>query len=334
MLFGFCMSRIVTMIMRIVWATRETSVRVAIAANIFVAAGIVLLFVVNVLFAQRIVRACHPHSGWHPIFYYTFIGIYVLIVVTLIMLITSVIQSFYTLNTNTKRIDRDIQLYGQTFYTAISFLPLPMVLLGLVVPRKTRVEKFGQGRFRTKIAILLTSTFFLCLGASYRAGVNYAGGMRPRNDPANYQNKACFYIFNFVVEIIVIYLYVLVRVDQRFFVPDGSHHAGDYLRRDDYYSKRHKEKGTTHDDAGANAGSMIMSEEEVFDDMSPEEVRQGTRDRVTGVDEENGVEREEVQSTRAAAPDSDIASKKLGIPITARQPVHTSQERVIEMSRD
>ena len=270
MLFGFCMSRIVTMVVRIAWTTRVTNARLAIAANVFVAAGVVLLFVANLLFAQRIVRSCHPNAGWNPAFHYTFIGIYVLIVVSLIMLITSVIQSSYTLNHNTKRIDRDILLYGQTFYAVISFLPFPLVLGGLIIPRTTRREQFGHGRFTTKVAILLFAAFLLCLGATFRTGVNYAGGKRPITNPAGYQSKACFYIFNFTVEIIVVLLYVVVRVDKRFYVPDHSKKPGDYSRGD-FYTRR--DQGIANKgDRERTIESMIAPEEEVFDNESPEEV--------------------------------------------------------------
>ena len=200
------------------------------------------------------------------------------------MLVTSVIQSFYTLNENTKRIDRDILLYGQTFYCVIAILPFPMVLGGLVIPRKTRVEKFGQGRFRTKIAILLTSSFILCLGACFRAGTNYAGGNRPIRDPANYQNKACFYIFNFTIEIVVILLYVVVRVDKRFWVPDHSKKAGDYSRRGDFYDRKGVNESTGSGGEGA-IGNMIVPEEEVFDEESPEEVERGRSKRANGDEE-------------------------------------------------
>ncbi|KAL9130367.1 MAG: hypothetical protein Q9217_001425 [Psora testacea] len=264
MMFGFCMARVVTQIMRIVWACYPRSIRVAMAAQIFVAAGVVLLFVINLIFAQRIVRAAHPHSGWHPLFHWAFIALYVMIVVTLAMIITAVIQSFYTLNENTKRIDRDVQLYGQTFYTVISFLPIPLVIGGLVVPRKTRLEKFGSGRWRHKIAILIVSALLLCLGAAFRVGVNFAGGTRPRDDPAGYQSKACFYIFNFVVEIIVILAYVLVRVDKRFYVPNGSHGPGDYSRKEDILMAETR--------GGGKLQQVIAPEEEVFDDMSTEDV--------------------------------------------------------------
>ena len=252
-------------------------IQVAIAANVFVQAGVVLLFVVNLLFAQRIVRAGHPRSGWHPIFHYTFIAIYVLIVVTLVMIITSVIQSFYTLNKNTKRIDRDILLYGQTFYAIISFLPIPLVLFGLIIPRKQRLEKFGSGRWREKLAILLTSSLLLCLGACFRVGVNYAGGTRPISQPASYQSKACFYIFNYVIEFIIVIGYVIVRVDRRFWVPNKSKGAGDYSRGAGVGGKEQDAvdgKIEAEEAAGSESKlqKLVSPEEETFDDMSPAQV--------------------------------------------------------------
>lgn len=274
MMFGFCMARITTCIMRIVWATRPTSVRIAIAAQILVAAGVVLLFVINTIFAQRILRASHQHSGWHPVFSHFFHAVYVLIVLSLCMLITATVQSFYTLNSNTRRIDRDIQLYGQTYYVFVSFLPIPLVIGGLIIPRKTRVDKFGSGRFASKIAILLFSATLLCLGASFRAGTNYKPA-RPRSDPAWYHSKACFYIFNFTLEIVVIILYVIVRVDNRFYVPDGSKRAGDYSGAN-----------AANKDIEGTSVRRIMTEEEVFDDVparDPERNGGGNRDVESGI---------------------------------------------------
>ena len=293
MMFGFCMARITTCVMRIVWvrniqkiytsttarecgytdfgfqATRPTNIRVAMAAQIFVAAGVVLLFVINLLFAQRILRAAHPRSAWHPAFSWFFKILYIIIVASLVMLITSVVQSFYTLNQNTRRIDRSIMLYGSTYYTFISFLPILLVIGGLVIPRETRVEKFGSGRFRSKIAILLSASVLLCLGATFRCGTSYMTP-RPISDPAWYHSKACFYIFNFAVEIIVIFLYIIVRVDRRFWVPNGSHAAGDYSRKET--AERKLAGGSMHE----GLENAILPEEEVFDDMSATEVESRT----------------------------------------------------------
>lgn len=270
-LFGFCMARIVTNIMRIVWATRATDIRVAIAAQIFVSAGVLILFLVNLVFAQRILRAAHPHFGWHKTLSRVFLVMYVLIIVMLVVVITATVQSFYTLNTNTIRIDRDLKLAGSTYFMTISFLPLPMVILGLIVPRKARVENFGSGRWRTKIWILLASSALLSLGSSFRTGTLF-DDPRPRADPAWYDAKWCFYVFNFTVELIVVYLYLILRVDHRFHVPNGSKGPG-------AYSGSNAEKGNTTDTRpeSSRSATRILSEEEVFDDQVPEKLVE-TRD--------------------------------------------------------
>lgn len=272
LLFGFCMARIVTQIMRIVWACYPEDVSVAIAATIFVSAGVLILFLINLVFAQRILRAAHPHFGWHRAMHYSFLVMYILILLMLIMLITATVQSFYTLNTNWKRIDGDLQRTGSTYFMAISFAPIPMVILGLIIPRKTRLEKFGRGHWRTKIWILLASSVLLCLGASFRLGTAFKHP-RPRDQPAWYDAKWCFYFFNFTLEITVVYLYLVLRVDQRFYVPDKSRGPGDYSADYGEKSQEKSERGTST--------RRVMSEEEFFDDVTPEMI--GSKDEEGGM---------------------------------------------------
>jgi hypothetical protein len=147
-----------------------------------------------------------------------------------------------------------------------AFLPIPMVIVGLLVPRKTRLEKFGSGRWRSKIAILLTSATILTLGAAFRTGTNFKNP-RPRDDPAWYQAKWCFYFFNFVLEIIVIYMYLALRVDLRFHIPNGSKGPGDYAGEP---ATGNTEKEEDRPASGWSA-ARILPEEEVFDDQSPVE---------------------------------------------------------------
>jgi len=266
LLFGFCMARIVTMIMRIVWASYPTDIQIAMAANIFSYAGVLILFLINVVFAQRILRAAHPHFGWHKTLSIVFRVLYALIAGMLAMAITAIVQSFYTLNVNTHKIDRDMQITASTYLLFISFLPIPMVILGLIIPRKTRLEKFGTGRWRSKIAILLVSSVLLCLGACFRSATTYENP-RPRDDPAWYHAKWCYYFFNFTLEIIVIFLYAILRVDRRFHVPNGSKGPGDYV-----VEQKPREDGerTAHRDR-ASSMNRVLSEEEVFDDLLPVE---------------------------------------------------------------
>lgn len=61
------MARAATLVLRIAWATRQHNVRVARAAQIVVNAGVPMLYVVNLVLAQRILRAIQPHIDWHPL---------------------------------------------------------------------------------------------------------------------------------------------------------------------------------------------------------------------------------------------------------------------------
>ena len=229
LLFGFCMARITTCVLRIAWSTRLTNIRLAIAAQVFVAAGVLLLFVVNLIFTQRILRATHPRFGWHKALSRVFSVYYATIVLTLIMLIVAVVQSFYTRNPDTLQIDASIQRYGSTYFAVSAFLPLPMLFIGLIIPRHSALDKFGWGRFRVRVALLVFSSIILTLGAAFRAGIGYLP--RPASDPAWYHSKACFYIFNFSIEILVVFLYAVMRVDLRFHVPDGAKRATGYQGR-------------------------------------------------------------------------------------------------------
>ncbi|KAF2083221.1 hypothetical protein K490DRAFT_52213, partial [Saccharata proteae CBS 121410] len=229
LMFGFCMCRIVTMTLRIASSTRPKNIRLSIAAGIFVAAGVLLVYVVNLLFAQRLIRARHPKLGWSKPFRAFFIGNYVLIVLSLIMVITVTVQSFYTLNTNTHRIDRDIQLYTATYFSLVSFLPIPLTLIAFGIPQRTALEKFGSGRYRTKVVVLVGASFLLCLGACYRCGTSWLTPVSVREPLPDYFSKACFYIFDFTIEITVVLLYLAVRIDQRFHVPNGSSKRCSYI---------------------------------------------------------------------------------------------------------
>jgi hypothetical protein len=237
------MSRIVATVLRIASVSLPTNISLAIAAQIFVAAGVVLIFVMNLLWAQRIVRALHPRIGWHPIFTNLVKMLIVLIILTLVIVITSTVQSFYTLRPRTRKIDRDLQIYGTFFLAIISFLPIPIVLLSFIhgsrpksrdqtpedgftvifgLQRTTPPDKFGHGRLRTKAFVLLTGSTLLCLGASYRCATLWLPPV-PRSQPLPpYFHKACFYVFNFGIEIFVVCFYAFMRVDLRFHVPDGS----------------------------------------------------------------------------------------------------------------
>lgn len=280
------MCRIVTCSLRIAWSFHERNVSLGIAAQIFVQVGTILLYITNLVFVQRIVRAQHPNWGWHKSFMIAFKLCILWTVTSLIMIIVVSILSFFTLNSNIHRIARIIQLYGSTVFALIAFLPIPVLFVGIVLPKRIRVEKFGIGRFRNKIMILASASLLLTLGAGWRCGTLW---LRPQPKSADpwYFCRGFFYAFNFGVEVLVVWLYAIVRVDRRFHVPNGAKGPGDYRKKDtreaaghtllpahpgDYEKNSYRGYDGGYDDFHFDtpyASTLrIYSEEELFDDCS------------------------------------------------------------------
>ncbi|OTB03815.1 hypothetical protein M426DRAFT_321316 [Hypoxylon sp. CI-4A] len=226
-LFGFSMARIATLSLRIAWANRQTNVRLAIAASIFVNAGILVVYVVNLLFAQRILRAKQPNLGWHFALRVVYRALYVGIAGALIMVITALVLSVYTRNPNTLRACRDVQLASGTYLLVFTTIPFFIIAAAYLLPQSPAEEKFGHGKMKTKAIIVLLTTCLCVLNAGFRAGTAWSPP-RPVSDPAWYHGKAPFYVFNFALEIIILCTLTPLRIDKRFHIPDGSKQPGHY----------------------------------------------------------------------------------------------------------
>jgi len=240
LLFGFSMARITALTVRIAWAHYPTNSNIAIAANVFTAAGVLLLFIVNLLFAQRIMTAYHPYFGWNRSVLWAFRLLLASVVAVLVMVITVSVHLFFANDPDVRAKERNVQLFAGTYLTVLAFLPIPIVIISraIVFLRARRLgdkdfrvvqDKFGAGSFRAKIWLLVSTSALLTLGAGFRVSVNFMG-QRPANDPAWYHSKAVYYCFNYVIEILVVYAYGIARFDRRFHIPDGSSAPGHYSR--------------------------------------------------------------------------------------------------------
>ncbi|CAH0015577.1 unnamed protein product [Clonostachys rhizophaga] len=219
--FGFCMARIMANVLRIVWACYPTNTRLAIAASVFANAGVLLLYIVNIIFFQRILRALHPNFGWRQPVRLAFRFLYFGVFACLVMVITAVVYSFYTLDASVLSKIRDVRLVASVYIAVLSFIPIPGILLCLLFPRLHPADHFGHGSMNTKIILVLFTATLLALGASLRAGVAFLP-VRPITDPGWFNHKAVFYCFSYVIELIVVYTYALMRMDKRFHIPNGS----------------------------------------------------------------------------------------------------------------
>lgn len=241
LLVGFSMARVLTCVLRIVWSKEKHNVSLAIAAQIFVAAGILIVYIINLIFAQRILRARRPEVGWHPVLRILFGVLYALVAVALILVITLTVLEFYTLDPKVHSDALWIQRGAILYLLIVAVLPLAMLSLTYILPRSPNAESFGRGSVDSKAVILLAGSCLCTIIAGFRAGTTWEKP-RPANDPAWYDSKAAFYCFQFMCEIMILILYITTRVDQRFYVPDGSSKRKSYAVQERRGSEMESEK--------------------------------------------------------------------------------------------
>lgn len=226
---AFCIVRVVTCSMRIAWAVSPTNSHMAIAAQVFNNAGILIIYIVNLIFSQRILRAKQPVIGWNPILSASFKFLYALLIGSLIMGITVLVISTNTTSPSTLQSIRAVSLASTTFIMAVAVLPLLLLAAVCFVPDSSNAETFGVGSMRTKLLIVSISTCLAIVIAGFKTGTTWETP-RSASNPAWYHSKEAFYCFNFMLEILILGMFLVTRVDKRFYVPDHCKGPGDYSR--------------------------------------------------------------------------------------------------------
>ncbi|KAH7140225.1 hypothetical protein B0J13DRAFT_62529 [Dactylonectria estremocensis] len=225
-LHGFCIVRVLTCSMRIAWATQPTNKSLVIAAQVFNNAGIIIIYILNLIFAQRILRARQPGLGWNPVLGVAFKAFYGLIIACLVMAITALVLMVTSTNPSTLSACHDIQMTSVTFLFIMTTLPLFILAITYLMPEHRDKETFGHGPMSTKVLIVIISTCLSITIAGFKTGT--AWDPRPLSNPAWFDEKPAYYVFGFTLEIIVLWLLILSRIDLRFHVPNKSKGPGDY----------------------------------------------------------------------------------------------------------
>lgn len=247
MMFGFCMARVLTLVLRIAWACYPHSVSTAIAANILVNAGILIVYILNLLFASRILRALQPTLGWHRALGVLYKALYAVIGCALVLVIVLTVMSSYTLDQKIHTEALWIQRGAITYMLVFTLVPAVLLSLALGLPKHSNEETFGHGSMRPKIIVLAVGICLTVTIAGFRAGSLWMPP-RPVEDPAWYQSRAAFYCFNFMLEIFILALYVPSRIDKRFHVHDGSSKRRTYKKPVEEQQSDHEEEQQQHDD--------------------------------------------------------------------------------------
>ncbi|CAD0100647.1 unnamed protein product [Aureobasidium mustum] len=231
-MFGFCMARIVSCVLRIAWTTRIQNARLAIAASIFLNIGVMVVYVVVLVLASRVLRATQPRLGWNLILRKAIRVSYVGIIVVVILLVGFIIASVETLDHGVRTASLWIQRASNLYLLLLNCIAPIFLLLSCLLPTDPESENFGSCSMRTKQIILTFASFFCLFISGFRCGTIWATP-RPASDPAWYDHRALFYIVLLGLEIVVIYLFIFTRFDQKFWVPNGSECPGDYSGRNE-----------------------------------------------------------------------------------------------------
>lgn len=225
LMFDFCMVRTVTCIFRIIWVFIHPR-GIILCAQLFFNGGAAVIFAVNVILTQRIVRSMHPKFGWSRGFS---IGTRILalsVPVNILFQIGSLIGLFFSVG-DSKRLEAfsDCLKVGSSWNLFLVSFPFLAISAACAVPGP-RPEKFGAGSLRVKTSMVLLAAVMLGTGATIRSYATFNPRMPDTTDVL--YSKAVFYPTQFTLEILVVALYALLRFDLLFHIPNGSRQPGDY----------------------------------------------------------------------------------------------------------
>jgi hypothetical protein len=223
---AFAFLRTVTCILRIISTCFSTEISPAIAELIFLAFGVIILFVLNICVARQVINTLHHRIARHRLEPWFYSLLWAWLIITIILLLTSVVEAFYTLNTDVLQIDRNIELYGLTTFAVFAFLPILIIILTYSLPHPAATNTaFAYGNGKVKVAILMIGSGLIAFGAWYRVGVSYLDPVSILKTLPGVLGIVPFYVVNFTVEVLTLAIYALGRLDRCFDCKDTGRDA-------------------------------------------------------------------------------------------------------------
>ncbi|KJX95918.1 hypothetical protein TI39_contig879g00001, partial [Zymoseptoria brevis] len=225
---AFCITRIIATILRMAWAGSRDHISLAIAAEIFIYAGSAILIITNLFWTVRFVRAQHPIFGWSKSFSFWLPLWLVICSIALLCLMVSIPAEAYLLDPHAQKAARQLQLFGATLFAVSALLPIPMLTISTVAKTHPSLkdqpsDHFGQSTLSHKLIIILTTSILLSIGAVFRAATILINPPSPSTSTPWYLTRAPFYLFAFSLDFILATLFLLLRVDKHFLIPNAAH---------------------------------------------------------------------------------------------------------------
>lgn len=170
----------------------------------------------------------HPAFGWTPFFRFFTIALAFSVPANIILNIASLSALLFSYDdANRASVATSFLRFGALYNMFLVIYPLLVLFAASWFPGP-RIERFGAGPLRVKLAILVAVPTLLAVGAAIRLAYDFNPvGPGTEEDHVLYR-KSTFYTTQFTIEILVVALLAVTRVDLRFHVPDGAAGPGDY----------------------------------------------------------------------------------------------------------
>lgn len=196
----------------------------ALVSGIFVAAGVLLLWIVNRTFATRLLGEYHPGLYKRPVISFLMLRLpYIIVLCFLPILITVVVQETKTTNPHILNNDSIILKVALAFFVAFTASPYFVLVWTYLIPSERTKEEIyehqrrhGTGYTTTKILVIVTATSFLVTELAFRVATTLQ--TFPATNAPWYYSKATFYVAIPGFELIVLTLYAATRVDKLFYL--------------------------------------------------------------------------------------------------------------------
>jgi hypothetical protein len=237
MVMGFCFSRVVTMSLRLAWSNNVTNKNVAIAATVFLNAGVLLIvlsplepsltfkYVVNLIFVHRYILQLFrsiPTRGGHP-FNFAAHTYMLSAVPVLVLLIVPAVQSFLTSSPSQISTDRTILRFAQCYlmvFVAVQFLATIVAwLIHFFSSKKTSGISAKEATVRAAI-ILSVGALLIWIQAVKLCQTFYTVGPQTAQSPPWFLRRPALYSGLFLPELLCIIIYAVSGIRLRFLKPN------------------------------------------------------------------------------------------------------------------
>ena len=235
MQIGLCMSRLVSLCLRIAWAKHVGDRDVAIAASIFVLAGVIVLEIVNMILFFRLLVRIHP-SLEESVQFRTFKKVVYLFLAPIVLVETVVPGIQSQLVTSAAIRNKDVVALKISIIVQALYCGVPLVgSLYLVAASKIR-----SGDIFKMWTMVLFNAFWLTFEQCFRTAQSF------HREVYWLQSKPTFYCVIFIPEILVVGSNLLRGMQKTFWHPyeraTGKTSQSAHLKGGDYPV----EKGSTN----------------------------------------------------------------------------------------